>query len=77
MITNMNYLKTALEALESDISPMTQVKILGTIKFICEQNIDRIETDLVDKVDARLYNKDTERAKGAQDDGIQNLGPTH
>lgn len=59
MITNMNYLKSAIEVLESDISPMTQIKVLGTIKFICEQNIERIETELVDKVDARLYNKDS------------------
>jgi len=59
MITNMNYLKSALETLESDISPMTQAKILGIVKFICEQNIERIELELVDKVDDRLYNRST------------------
>jgi hypothetical protein len=68
MIINMNYLKTALEALESDIPPMTQVKILSTIKFICEQNIERIETDLVDKVDERLYTNNTETAEGANNE---------
>ena len=63
MITNMNYLKSALETLESDISPMTQAKILGMVKFICEQNIERIELDLVDKVDDRLYNRGTVNLK--------------
>jgi hypothetical protein len=61
VITNLNYLKTAIEALEAGQTPMTEVKILGTIKFICEQNIQRIELDLVDKVEDRLYNKDTEK----------------
>lgn len=63
MITNLAYLKTAVEALESGQSPMTEAKILGTIKFICEQNIERIELELVDNVEARLYNTNTENTK--------------
>ena len=60
MITNINYLKTALECLEEGQTPMTELKILKTIQQICEMNIGRIETDLVDRVEDRLYNKNTE-----------------
>ena len=59
MIININYLKTALECLEEGQTPMTELKILRTIQQICEMNIGRIETDLVDRVEDRLYNKDT------------------
>ena len=62
MITNINYLKTALECLEEGQTPVTELKILKTIQQICELNIGRIETDLVDKVDERLYTKNTEKA---------------
>ena len=63
MITNINYLKTALECLEEGQTPMTELKILKTIQQICDMNIQRIELDLVDKVEDRLYNNDT--VKGA------------
>jgi hypothetical protein len=63
MITNINYLKTAVECLEEGQTPMTEMKILKTIQQICEMNIQRIELDLVDKVEDRLYNNDT--VKGA------------
>jgi hypothetical protein len=62
MITNINYLKTALECLDEGQTPMTELKILKTIQQICEQNIQRIELDLVDRVEDRLYNKDSEQA---------------
>ena len=62
MITNINYLKTAVECLEEGQTPVTELKILKTIQQICEMNIERIETDLVDKIEDRLYNKDTEKA---------------
>jgi hypothetical protein len=62
MITNINYLKTALERLEEGQTPMTEIKILKTIQQICEQNIQRIELDLVDKIEDRLYNTNTEKA---------------
>ena len=59
MITNINYLKTALECLEEGQTPMTEMKILKTMQQICEMNIQRIELDLVDKVEDRLYNNTT------------------
>jgi hypothetical protein len=59
MITNINYLKTALQCLEEGQTPMTELKILKTIQQICEMNINRIETNLVDRVEDRLYNKNT------------------
>jgi hypothetical protein len=59
MITNINYLKTALECLEQGQTPMTELKILKVMRDICEMNINRIEQDLVDRVEDRLYNKDT------------------
>jgi hypothetical protein len=63
VITNINYLKTALECLEEGQTPMTEMKILKTIQQICDMNIQRIELDLVDKVEDRLYNNVT--VKGA------------
>lgn len=71
MITNLNYLKTAIEALEAGQTPMTEAKILGTIKFICEQNIERIEMALVDNIESQLYNVNTVTTRS--DDGT---GPT-
>jgi hypothetical protein len=62
MITNIAYLKSAIECLEAGQTPMTEAKILGVIKHICEQNIARIELDLVDKVEDRLYNTNTDTA---------------
>jgi hypothetical protein len=59
MITNINYLKTAVECLEEGQTPMTELKILKVMRDICEMNIQRIELDLVDRVEDRLYNKDT------------------
>jgi|688.fasta_scaffold1598333_1 hypothetical protein len=57
MITNIEYLKTALEVLSAgDQTPMTERKILRIMSQICEMNIRRIETELVDKVEERLYN---------------------
>ena len=61
MITNIAYLKTALECLEEGQPPVTELKILKTIQQICEMNIERIETNLVDRIEDRLYNKDTEK----------------
>lgn len=55
MITNLAYLKTAIEALEAGQTPMTEAKILKIMAQICEQNISRIETELVDSVDEQLW----------------------
>ena len=44
MITNINYLQTAIELLAEGNQPAdTQIKILDTIRFICQQNIERLE----------------------------------
>jgi hypothetical protein len=44
MITNINYLKTALEVLEEGKQdPETTIKILKTVSQICQQNIERIQ----------------------------------
>ena len=59
MITNINYLKTALECLEEGQTPMTEMKILKTMQQICEMNLQRIELNLVDKIEDRLYNNTT------------------
>jgi hypothetical protein len=61
VITNINYLKTALECLEEGQTPMTEMKILKTMQQICEMNIQRIELDLVDKVEGKLF-KENENA---------------
>ena len=58
MITNINYLKTAVECLEEGQTPMTEMKILKTIQQICDMNIERIELDLVDKVEGKLFQGD-------------------
>ena len=55
MITNLEYLKTAIGVLEEGQTPMTEAKILRIMRDICEMNLERIETNLVDKVDERLY----------------------
>lgn len=59
MITNLEYLKTAIQALEEGQTPMTEVKILTVVSQICEMNITRIKTDLVDSIEERLYNSST------------------
>ena len=62
MINNIDYLRTAVEVLaQGDQTPMTEAKILRVISQICEMNIARIETDLVDSVDELLYNTNTEK----------------
>ena len=64
MITNLDYLRTALEVLESGQSTeVNTIKILKIMASICIQNAERMETRLVDKVDERLYNSNT--VKGA------------
>ena len=44
MITNINYLQTSVELLaQGNVSLDNQIRILDTIKFICEQNIERLQ----------------------------------
>ena len=62
MITNLDYLRTALEVLESGQSTeVNTIKILRIKASICMQNAERMETRLVDKVEDRLYNCNTEK----------------
>lgn len=55
MITNLDYLRTALACLEEGQTPMTEAKILKVMRDICEMNIQRIEQNLVDRIEDRLY----------------------
>ena len=44
MIININYLQTSVELLaQGNVSLDNQIRILDTIRFICEQNIERLE----------------------------------
>jgi hypothetical protein len=55
MITNLEYLKTALAVLEEGQSTeVNTIKILKIMASICTQNAERMEADLVDAVDAKL-----------------------
>jgi len=64
MITNLEYLKTALEVLESgESTEANTIKILKIMASICTQNADRLEARLVDRMEDRLYNIDTETAR--------------
>jgi len=57
------YIKRAVEALESaETTPMAQAKILRTMSQICARSAQEIEFILVDSVEDRLYNKQTEGA---------------
>jgi len=60
MITNLEYLKTALEVLESgESTEANTIKILKIMASICTQNADRLEARLVDRIEDRLYNCNT------------------
>ena len=57
MIKNLDYLRTALEVLESGQSTeVNTIKILRIMASICTQNANRMEADLVDRIEDRLYN---------------------
>jgi hypothetical protein len=58
MITNLAYLRTALEVLESgDSTEINTIKILKVMASICTQNAERLEKEFVDRVDLRLDNR--------------------
>ena len=59
MIENLNYMKTAVEVLEEGTSEMNQLKILKVVKQICEKNIQQIENELIDRVETKLFQGDT------------------
>jgi len=51
MITNLNYLKTALELLEQGSqSAETEIRVLRTMQHICEQNIERLEMTQLENI---------------------------
>lgn len=55
MITNLNYLRTALEVLESgDSTEVNTIKILRVMASICTQNAERMQKDFESRVDAKL-----------------------
>ncbi len=61
MIKNLDYLRTALEVLESGHSTeVNTIKILRIMASICIQNAERMEKDWIDRVEDRLYNTDTD-----------------
>lgn len=59
-LTELEWLKRALTTLESnDSTQMAQAKILRTMSQICDRAATKIEMNLVDKVNDRLYYNDT------------------
>ena len=60
------WLATALTALEGTMSPMARVKILRTVGQLYSASADRIDCELVDKFEDRMYNTN-----------IQTQGATH
>lgn len=55
MIQNINYIKTAVDVLLEGTSEMNELKILKVVQQICEQNIQRIENNLIDRVETKLF----------------------
>jgi hypothetical protein len=65
--TERRWVKEALNKVyEGEVSPMMTAKIMRTIAQIFEQGAKRIETQMVDKVEDRLYNTNTETTEGAK-----------
>jgi phosphoribosylformylglycinamidine (FGAM) synthase PurS component len=50
------YIKRAVEALEQGTTEVTEIKILKTISQITAASAQKLEQNLVDKVDELLYN---------------------
>jgi hypothetical protein len=58
--TERRWVEQALFQLyEGEVSPMMSAKIMRTVGQIFEKGAKRIEVQLVDKVEDRLYNKNT------------------
>ena len=50
MITNLNYLRTAIETIDTGtLDEAALVKILRTVAFIAESNADRIDQQILDR----------------------------
>ena len=55
MITNLEYLRTALEVLESgESTEINTIKILRIMASICTQNAERMQREFESRVDAKL-----------------------
>ena len=54
MITNLNYLKTAVETLEEGQTEITELKILKVMQQICQQNIEQIENAVLDRINTSM-----------------------
>ena len=60
--TERRWVDEALRKLyEGEVTPMMSAKIMRTVGQIFERGAKRIETQMVDKVDERLYNTNTEK----------------
>jgi hypothetical protein len=54
-ITNLNYLRTAVEVLETgESTEMNTIKILRIMASICMQNVERMQKEFESLVDAKL-----------------------
>ena len=59
--TERRWVEQALNQLyEGEVSPMMSAKIMRTVGQIFERGAKRIEVQMVDKVEDRLYNTNTE-----------------
>ena len=61
------WIEQATKALEGVMTPMARVKTLRTISQIYARSADKIEFELVDKVENRLYNTLTQTEKETED----------
>jgi len=61
------WIAEATQHLEGAMTPMARVKVLRTISQIYARSADKIEFDLVDKVENRLYNTITQTEKETTD----------
>lgn len=61
--TERRWVEQALFQLyEGQVTPMASAKIMRTVAQIFEQGARRIETQMVDQIEDRLYNTNTEKA---------------
>lgn len=57
------YIKRAVEALEQGTTEAAEVKILRTVSQIAAAAAQRLDQKLVDKIEDRLYNTNTQTEK--------------
>ena len=59
--TERRWVESALNKLyEGEVTPMMSAKIMRTVSQIFEQGARRLERNLVDNIEDRLYNTNTE-----------------